>query len=150
MKTLTSLALAATMALSASIGTVSAQEAVSGKKGAAAPAAPAASTQAGTPTASAGKKSGSGPIRVSKITRGTVVSLVTLKRVNAEEAGALANKGALALMVGSKVVYVLKADGSSAGDDLARLAGGMVGIAGKTMTRNGATVLLADVIETVK
>ncbi|TAE30301.1 MAG: hypothetical protein EAZ92_04855 [Candidatus Kapaibacterium sp.] len=147
MKTLTSLALVATMAFSTSIG-ASAQEAVSGKKGAAAPAA--ASTQAGEPTASAGKKAGGSRISVSKITRGTVFNLYTLKRVNADEAGALANKGALALLVGSRVVYVLKADGSSAGDDLARLASGTVGVAGKTMTRSGATVILADVIETVK
>lgn len=122
-----------------------AQEASTAKKGTAAP-----QTTQTEPTASTAKKAGSGRIKTSKITRGTVVSLVTMKKINAADAGALANKGALALMVGSRVVYVLKADGSSAGDDLARLADGRVGVAGKTVTRGGATVLLADLIDVIK
>lgn len=88
--------------------------------------------------------------KTSKVTRGTVVNLTTFKKINAQDAGALANKGSLALMVGSKVIYVLKSDGSSAGEDLARLADGTVGVAGKTVTKGGMTIILADVIDVIK
>jgi hypothetical protein len=139
-----SLAMTALVGVAMTNISVSAQEATTAKKGSSAPA------QTTEPTASSGKKAGSGRIKTSKITRGMVINLATLKRITAADAGALANKGALALMVGSRVVYVLKADGSPAGDDLARLADGTVGVAGKTVTRGGATVLLADVVDVVK
>jgi hypothetical protein len=141
-----SLAMTALVGVATTNISVSAQEASTTKKGSTTPA----SAQTSEPTASSSKKAGSGRIKTSKITRGMVINLATLKRVNAAEAGALSNKGALALMVGSRVVYVLKADGSSAGDDLARLADATVGVAGKTVTRGGATVLLADVVDVVK
>ncbi|MCS6808960.1 MAG: hypothetical protein RML40_09735 [Bacteroidota bacterium] len=88
--------------------------------------------------------------RTSKPTKGVVISLLTFKRVTSEEASAMANKGALALMVGSRIIYVVKSDGSSAGEDLARLADAPVGVVGRTVSRGGITVLLADMIETMK
>jgi hypothetical protein len=146
--TLKSLAFIALVGVSSTSILAVAQEASTSKKGSATTtAAPAAQT---TPAASTGKKASSGRIKTSKITRGTVISLMTLKKVTAAEAGAMANKGALALMVGSRVVYVVKADGTSAGDDLARLADGTVGVAGKTITRGGATVIVADVVDVIK
>jgi hypothetical protein len=150
MKTsLKSLALVALVGVSSMSLNAFAQEASTSKKGATAPAAtPAAQTA--EPQATASKKAKSGPIKTSRITRGTVISLMTLKKVTAAEAGAMANKGALALMVGSRVVYVVKADGTSAGDDLARLADGTVGVAGKTISRGGATVIVADVVDVIK
>ncbi len=99
------------------------------------------------------KQTTSAPIvrtKTSKPTKGVVVSLLTFKRVNGQEAGAMANKNALGLMVGSRIIYVVKADGSSAGDDLARLADAPVGVVGKMMSRGGMTVMLADMIETMK
>jgi hypothetical protein len=145
--TLKSLAFIALVGVSSTSILAVAQEASTSKKGAATTTAAAAQT---TPAASTGKKASSGRIKTSKITRGTVISLMTLKKVTAAEAGAMANKGALALMVGSRVVYVVKADGTSAGDDLARLADGTVGVAGKTITRGGATVIVADVVDVIK
>jgi hypothetical protein len=121
-----------------------------------------ASAQDATTTTTSGKKGGSTPapqqemqsskksagrIKVAPLTRGSVVSLVTFKKVTAQEAGAMANKGALALMVGSRIYYVLKSDGTSAGDDLARLADGMVGVAGKTFYKGSARFIHADVID---
>lgn len=88
--------------------------------------------------------------KTSKPTKGYVVSLLTLKRVNAQEASAMANKSALGILVGSKIYYVVKADGSSVGDDLARLADAPVGIVGKKISRSGTTVLLADIVDTMK
>ena len=92
----------------------------------------------------------SGKTKTSKPVKGIVVSLITLKPVKGADAGAMANKNALGLMVGSRIYYVLKADGSSAGDDLARLADAPVGVIGKTMSRGGMTVFLADIIDTMK
>jgi hypothetical protein len=150
MKTsLKSLAFIALVGVSSMSLSTLAQEASTGKKGAAQTTA-APTAQTAEPQATASKKAKSGSIRTSKITRGTVISLMTLKKVTAAEAGAMANKGALALMVGSRVVYVVKADGSSAGDDLARLADGRVGVAGKTMSKGGATVIVADVVDVIK
>lgn len=147
MKSFKTFAAAALVGMTLSGVAAFAQEATSGKKGAT--TTTSAPTQT-TPTSSEGKKARSGPIKTSKITRGTVVNLHTMKKVNAADAGALSNKGALALMVGSRIIYVLKADGSSAGDDLARLADGKVGVAGKTVSKGGATVILADVIDVIK
>ncbi|MFY7999699.1 MAG: hypothetical protein ACOVSW_13960 [Candidatus Kapaibacteriota bacterium] len=110
-----------------------------------------APTQEATPTkATAPTASLSGRTKTSKPVKGIVVSLITLKPVKGADASAMANKNALGLMVGSRIYYVLKADGSSAGDDLARLADAPVGVIGKTMSRGGMTVFLADMIETMK
>jgi hypothetical protein len=94
------------------------------------------------PASSASKTKTSKPIK------GTVVSLLTFKTVKSEEAESI--KGALALQVGSRIYYVVKSDGSSAGEDLARLADAQVGVVGRLTTRNGISVLVADMIETMK
>jgi hypothetical protein len=88
--------------------------------------------------------------KTSKPTKGYVVSLLTLKRVTAQEASAMTNKSALGFLVGTKIYYVVKADGSSVGDDLARLADASVGVIGKKVSRGGMTVLLADIVDTMK
>ncbi|MCU0426945.1 MAG: hypothetical protein MUF71_15105 [Candidatus Kapabacteria bacterium] len=92
------------------------------------------------------------PVRTktSKPVKGVVVNLLTLKRINAQEASTLPNKSVLALLVGSRIVYVFKADGTSVGDDLARLADAPVGVIGRTLSRNGVTVMLADIVDTMK
>ncbi len=107
--------------------------------------------QATTPTKVTTSSSAAvGKTKTSKPVKGIVVSLITLKSVKSADASAMANKSALGLMVGSRIYYVLKADGSSAGDDLARLADAPVGVIGKTMSRGGMTVFLADIIDTMK
>jgi len=106
-----------------------------------------------TPTVSKSTTTAAAPkvkTKTSKPIKGMVVSLLTLKRVTAQDAGAMTNKSALALMVGSSIYYVVKADGSSAGDDLARLADAPVGVVGKKISRGGMTVLLADIVDTMK
>jgi hypothetical protein len=113
-------------------------------------APPSTSTEATTPTKVTGLPTTVGKTKTSKPVKGIVVSLITLKPVKGADAGAMANKNALGLMVGSRIYYVLKADGSSAGDDLARLADAPVGVIGKTMSRGGMTVFLADIIDTMK
>jgi len=96
----------------------------------------------------------------SRPTRGVVINLneflATGKgTVNTAQANEAAQKGAvLALMSGTgrsaRIFLVAKADGSSASADLANLAGGTVGVVGKTVTRNGYSMILADVIDVMK
>jgi hypothetical protein len=96
----------------------------------------------------------------SRPTRGVVVNLVDFLAtgdgaVNAAQATEAAQKGAiLALRVGAgrsaKIFLVAKADGSSAATELARLADGNVGVVGKTATRAGMSVIMADVIDAMK
>jgi hypothetical protein len=93
-------------------------------------------------------------------TRGVVINLTDYLAtgkgtVNAAQAADAQQKGAtLALLVGSgrsaKVYVVSKADGTSAAADLARLADSPVGVVGKTMTRSGMTLIVADLIETMR
>jgi len=96
----------------------------------------------------------------SRPTRGVVINLneflATGKgTVNAAQANEAVQKGAvLALMSGTgrsaKIFLVAKADGSPASADLAKLADGTVGVVGKTVTRNGYSMILADVIDVMK
>lgn len=113
-------------------------------------AAPAAAVSGTVTKSTASATTPSVRTKTSKPVKGMVVSLTTLKPVKSADASAMANKGALGLMVGSRIYFVLKADGSSAGDDLARLADAPVGVIGKTMSRGGITIFLADIIETMK
>ncbi len=111
-----------------------------------APAAQSTPTVTKTTTTSSAKV----VTKTSKPIKGYVVSLLTFKRVSAQDATAMTNKSALGFMVGSSIYYVVKADGSSVGDDLARLADAPVGVIGKKVSRGGMTVLLADIVDTMK
>jgi hypothetical protein len=96
----------------------------------------------------------------SRPTRGVVINLneflATGKgTVNTAQANEAAQKGAvLALLSGTgrsaRIFLVAKADGSSASADLAKLADGTVGVVGRTVTRNGYSMILADVIDVMK
>jgi cell division septation protein DedD len=88
--------------------------------------------------------------RTSKPMKGYVINLTTMKRVNTAEATAMTNKGSLALLVGSRAYYILKSDGTSAGDDLARLADAAVGVVGRSLTKNYISVVMADIVDTMK
>jgi hypothetical protein len=116
-----------------------------------APATMSGTTQSAEPTKSTGMVSRTvKTTRTAKPMKGYVINLMTMKRVNAAEATAMANKSALAFMVGSRAYYVLKSDGTSAGDDLARLADASVGIKGRSLTKSYISVIMADMIETMK
>jgi hypothetical protein len=129
------------------------------------PAAEPAKTQAVDDKGKGGTMSASAP-RGYKISgksrpiRGVVINLTEYLAtgkgtVNAAQAADAQQKGAtLALLAGTgrsaKVYLVSKSDGSSAAADLARLADNSVGVVGKTVTRSGVMLLVADVIDTMK
>jgi hypothetical protein len=117
---------------------------------------------AATPAAQSetGKKGG-GPARAAtaRVMRGSVVNYVDLLsggtgKVTAQQAQSMSDKSALAVMIGSgrsgKLYLIIKSDGKSAGDDLARLADSPIALTGKMMTRNGLNMIFADGIDAAK
>ncbi len=140
-------------------------DAPAAKQAAPSPASTPAAASAQTPQAATSTASGKKVVTVGKSTgkkplRGMVINLTDyiaggIGTVNAAQAAEASQRGAvLAFRLGmskSGTIYLVsKSDGSSAAADLARLADNPVGIAGKTVSRGGMNLIIADVIDIMK
>lgn len=115
-----------------------------GKKG-----APATTPAVTAKTAPAPKPSG-------KAVVGTVINVANHIRngkggVSVADAKTVVKEGGtLAILAGSKVYFVSNPDGSSAGNTLAGLAGGKVSATGRTFSRAGLNLIVADNVTAAK
>lgn len=134
------------------IANVNAQDVVKKNTGGAGTTAPAAKTTdvvkkntGGTGTPAAKPPKGA---LVGKVC--TLVGCVSGKMASPskEEATSLVSRGELlCLCVGSKCYIVLNSDGSNASSKLAALSGGNVTVVGKTLSKGGCNVVMANSIQ---